>query len=123
LKSVRGVVEATAQNAPDRYGLRIGGEWYDGFGSCPAGRGDAVEVVYSDKGRFHNVEEVRPAEVDAEVAQRSSAEDGARDSRIARAVALKCAARLYADGWATAKEITDLAEKLEKWLRATPRTE
>lgn len=113
LKSVRGVVEATAQNAPDRYGVKIGQLWYDGFGPCPVARGQEVEVDYGESGRFRDVQEIRPAEAPAH-----GQGEAARDMQIARAVALKCAARLYADGWATAKEITDLAEKLEKWLRA-----
>jgi hypothetical protein len=44
-KTIRGVVAAAAQNAPDRYGLRIGRAWYDGFGACPAEKGEWVEVV------------------------------------------------------------------------------
>ena len=111
LKTVRGVVDATAQNASERYGLRIGGSWYDGFGSCPVNRGDEVEVDFVEDDRFRNVQEVRMAEGVAEPRAEL-------DRRIARAVALKCAATLYASGWASAKEVTDLAERLEKWLRA-----
>lgn len=128
LKSVRGVVEATAQNAHDRYGLRVGGEWYDGFGSCPAGRGDEVEVVYSDNGRFHNLKHVFCVEGPAEGAPEpgsgteKSAGQSAADSRIWRSVALKCAAALCSFGGdATGEETIALAEKFERWLRATSR--
>lgn len=118
VKEVRGVVEATAQNAPERYGLRVAGEWYDGFGSCPVEKGDQVAVVFSDSGRFHNVQDVRLAEPGAETEPERRAWDEAKDGRIARAVALKCAARLHESNWATAKEVLELAEKFESWLRA-----
>ncbi len=115
VKTVQGVVEATAQNAPDRYGLRIGHEWYDGFGPCPAERGDAVEVAYSEKGKFRDVEKVRRAEPKPAVLDFERL-DAVRERQIARAVALKCAAQLYAEGWATSAEVVTLAEKFETWL-------
>jgi len=131
LKHVRGVVEATAQNAPDRYGFRIGQEWFGGFGSCPVEKGDEVEVVYADNGRFHNVKDVlRPGELAEEEAPESNSDNGAeesadqssKNSRIARAVALKCAAALCSfSSDAAADDVIEMAEKFEGWLRATSR--
>jgi hypothetical protein len=114
MKSARGRVEATAQNAPERYGLRIGGVWYDGFGQCPVERDDQVEVVYEDSGgRFRNIEEVRP--VGSEQLGVRVLEAG-RDERVMRCVALKCAATLFASDWATVEEILKTAERFEGWL-------
>lgn len=123
LKHVRGVVEATAQNAPDRYGFRVGGEWYGGFGSCPVEKGDEVEVAYADNGRFHNVKEVRPVEEEANSdGAEASAERSSVNSRIARAVALKCAAALCSfSNDASADDVIEMAMKFERWLRATSR--
>jgi len=121
LKHVRGVVEAAAQNAPDRFGFRIGGEWYGGFGSCPVERGDEVEVVYADNGRFHNVKEVRPVGETDSNDSASNAEQSSKNSRIARAVALKCAAAVNCNNYATADDVLGTAEKFERWLRATSR--
>ena len=74
------------------------------------------------RSRFHNLQEVRVAEApDAETAEKSSATDGARDRRISRAVALKCAAAVNCNNYATADDVLETAEKFERWLRATSR--
>lgn len=117
LKTVRGQVEATAQNAPDRFGVRIGETWYDGFGACPVSRGDEVEVVYSENDRFHDIADVRLVEEGGapRVESRGLVRD---DSRIARSVALKCAAAIKSTGRAKAEDVIAIAEKFDRWLRA-----
>lgn len=90
VKTVRGIVYATAQNTS-----RIGRVWYDGFGSCPVERGADVEVDFVEDDRFRNVQEVRIVEAEA---PRREARDCSADRRVARAVALTCAATLHAAG-------------------------
>lgn len=111
-KTVRGVVEAAAQNTPERYGLRIGGDWYDGFGDVPAARGDAVEVQYAENGRYRNVQSVRVVE---------AAASDERASDITRAVALKAAAQVCAGSETQAKVVLSLAQAFEGWI-AAPRS-
>lgn len=117
LKTVRGLVEATAQNAPDRFGVRIGEDWYDGFGSCPVNRGDEVEIQYFENDRFHNIAKVLVVEEGG--ARRMESRGMVRDdSRIARSVALKSAAAIRATGRVKAEDVIAVAEKFEGWLRA-----
>ena len=116
IKRVRGAVEAVARNKPDRFGLRIGGAWFDGFGSSPVEKGDEVEVDYVENGRYRNIQEVRLGEKGDAVKAEPD-----RESRIARAVALKCATRLCEGSPAKVADVLELAGKLEAWLCATPR--
>ncbi len=43
----------------DRYGMKVGDNWYNGFGSCPAKKGDNVSFDYEDNQAgdrvFHNI--------------------------------------------------------------------
>ena len=118
MNTVRGVVEATAQNKPDRFGVRIGGEWYDGFGDCPVQKGDDVAVTFTHRGRFRNIHEVSLVTAGQKA---DASEETKRESRIARAVALKCATKLFEGSPAKAPDVLELAATFEGWLRATPR--
>ena len=117
-KTVRGSVEAVARNKPDRFGLKVGGAWFDGFGSSPVEKGDEVEVDYVENGRYRNIQEVRL--VQERKADSADAEND-RETHIARAVALKCATRLCEGKPANVADVLALAEKLVEWLSATPR--
>lgn len=57
-----GVVEAVAQHDGGRYSVKLGGEWYSGFGSCPAQRGAAYVIEYTTNGRFRNVKSTKELE-------------------------------------------------------------
>jgi hypothetical protein len=126
LKTIQGVVKATAQNAPERFGLRIGPEWYDGFGECPVERGAEVEVRYTDNGKYHDLQEVAVVEPgraeEPAVGESASVEESAEVVRITRAVALKCAATVRSSSKAEAEDVVYDAEIFERWLRrAGPR--
>lgn len=64
VKKAQGVVAAVAQNRPGRYGFRMGEVWYGGLGICPVEKGARVEVLYTENGRFKDVEEVRRLIID-----------------------------------------------------------
>jgi hypothetical protein len=119
VRTAQGVVEATAQNSPSRYGIRVGELWYDGFGQCPVETGDEVEIDYVERGRFRNIEGLKRLESEEDAAE--DAEEAPRaesvEARIARAVALKCATMLSTPG-ASSAEVLGLAQQFEKWLRA-----
>jgi len=34
-EQVERTVEHTAQNTPTRFGVKVDGNWYDGWGQCP----------------------------------------------------------------------------------------
>lgn len=53
-----GAVEAVSQK-DGRYGVRIGGEWYGGFGTCPVSEGQVCVVEYVVRGKYRNVVRVR----------------------------------------------------------------
>ena len=120
LVTVQGTVEATAQNAPGRYGVKIADEWFDGFGQCPVEKGDEVEVAYVERGKFKNLKRVKVAEVDDDNDAYTATEE-MRDptvSRINRAVALKCAAQVVAGRSGDPESVIEIAERFNKWLRA-----
>lgn len=54
-----GVVEAVAQHDERRYSVKIGGEWYGGFGTCPAEKGSVYVIEYALNGRFRNIRRIR----------------------------------------------------------------
>lgn len=129
LKKIQGVVAAAAQNSPDRYGIRIGEQWYGGFGTCPVEKGAVVEVAYVENGIYRNVKEI---ELLAEQTAEASSDNGSaveelpvetrlsHDSRIARAVALKCAVEAHkVNDSIVAEAVLKTAEKFERWLNAT----
>lgn len=47
-------VEAVSQNDKG-FGLKIGGEWYNGFEKAPAKKGDLVSFAYEKKGKWNNI--------------------------------------------------------------------
>jgi len=124
-KTIQGVVKASAQNTPERFGLRIGPEWYDGFGECPVEKGAEVEVRYTDNGKYHDLQEVEvigPGRAEEPVPSESASaastvEESAEVVRIARAVALKCAATVRSGSKVEAEDVVYDAEIFERWLR------
>ena len=120
LVTVQGTVEATAQNARNRFGVKIADCWIDGFGSCPVKKGDEVEVAYVERGQFKNLKRVKVAEVDDENDADTATEE-IRDptvSRINRAVALKCAAQVVSGRSGDPESVIETARRFEEWLRA-----
>jgi hypothetical protein len=114
LKSAKGRVEATAQNSAERYGLKLAGSWYNGFGQCPAERGDEIQIDYVENGEYRNLENVRHVDSESELGVRML--DANRDERVVRCVALKCATTLFASEFGTVEEVLNVAERLEQWL-------
>lgn len=44
IEKTEGVVESAVQNSTTRYGVRLGGIWYNGFGKVKVRKGDLVGV-------------------------------------------------------------------------------
>lgn len=72
LITTSGAVEVVSQK-DGRYGIRIGGEWYGGFGACPVSKGQACVVDYVIRGPYRNI--VRVREVGDSVPHSASAEE------------------------------------------------
>lgn len=51
-------VEATAQHTPQRYSVKVGGEWYTGFGSCRLRRGVVYLIRYTTNGQYRNIKTI-----------------------------------------------------------------
>lgn len=125
---VQGEVEVAVQNAATRYGVRVGGVWYNGWGEVPVSKGAVVEIKYSVNSGYTDIEALRVLEGD--VIERFDDDDdvpaakwcGAqRDARITKAVALKCACVLLQHGRKKELEaVLNAAGEFERWLRATP---
>ena len=98
LSVVEGTVEAVAQNAPNRYGVKLYGKWYNGFGTCRVAKGDHVYIEYElterDEAIFRNIKLIK--KVDDETGQiieeaDKKTEINGKDDRMIRAWALKLA--------------------------------
>jgi hypothetical protein len=102
VETVQGVVEHAVQNTNTRYGVRIGGVWYNGFGRLPVRKGDLVAVDFVNHDGYANIENIEEAGFAGEPAAAATSRGAAqaqapddRDGRITRAVALKCAVVLW----------------------------
>jgi hypothetical protein len=45
----------TTKDGKDRYGVKLGGEWFNGFGKCPVKKGDKVNIEYITNGKWQNI--------------------------------------------------------------------
>ena len=79
-KQIEGMVSAVSQRA-DRYGVKIGEDWYGGFGTCPVSRGDRVQLSFLEKGEWKNIASIKPL-VDQPQAELSEAEIEQVQARI-----------------------------------------
>ncbi|MBI4447182.1 MAG: hypothetical protein HY645_14905 [Acidobacteria bacterium] len=53
-----GEVAAVSQKA-NRYGVKIGEDWYGGFGQCPVSKGSRVVLRFYEKGGWKNIVSIR----------------------------------------------------------------
>ena len=68
-----GVIEKTSSkvmNGKEKYGLKLGGKWFNGFGKVPAKEGDTIEFEYEeakveDK-TYYNIKVIRDVKNTAE---------------------------------------------------------
>lgn len=112
VKNIRGAAESVVQNSKERYGVKIDGQWYDGFGTLPVVKGDEVEIDYEERNGFRNIKKIVGPGPDS--SSETVAVEQDRDAVIARHVALKCAVQLpKATSPGAAMSI---AEKFQKWL-------
>jgi len=129
-----GKLEACSQPAENRYGILVGGKWFNGFGSNPfrSLEGKTVKVEYEevvkDSGIYRNV--ISVAEVQkSEIKEESDDEENQnknqttlKDVFIARSVALKAAIESMGpitggdDLELYLSSVLDFASKYEKWL-------
>ena len=71
---IEGVVSAVRQRA-DNYGVKVGDDWYGGFGQCPVREGSRVAVKFYEKDGWKNLTSIRLLETeepeldDAELAE------------------------------------------------------
>jgi len=125
--TVQGVVEHAVQNSETRYGVRIERVWYNGFGKLAVRKGDIVRVEYVDHNGYANIENIEIAGVPGVPELRTARQElekelasaGAnKDTRITKAVALKCAVSLWANSKRQDVEERTLrsAKVFEDWL-------
>jgi hypothetical protein len=137
-KQVEGVVEHTAHNTPTRFGVKVDGNWYDGWGQCPDVKGRNVRIEYRGKGRFRDIQTIAviegetteqvyqrpPKTQDNQAARRypvvfeEYVMDDVREGTQRRCAALSAAAG-YAQYW-TPDEVLRRAKQFEDWLAGGP---
>lgn len=55
---IEGIVSAVSQRE-DRYGVKIGEDWFGGFGTCPVKKGDSVVVSFWERDGWKNIKGIR----------------------------------------------------------------
>lgn len=95
-----GVVEWAVQNSATRYGVKVAGVWYNGFGELKLRRGELVRIVYEVNDGFHDIVQIEPIEPKKILPNKKGADalvssEDAKGMGIVRAVALKAAVCLY----------------------------
>jgi hypothetical protein len=118
VKVASGEVEAAVQNSETRYGVKLGGLWFNGFGKCPVERGCNINLKYVERNSFRNIVEIDvPLKLSGEV---PGTRPSMRDRFVAYSVALKAVATLHAhSGVAEAwQHIRRDTESLAEWLLA-----
>ena len=56
--NIQGTVSA-AKNKDGKFGIKIGEEWYNGFGEANCKKGDVVEVEFKQNGKWKNVDSIK----------------------------------------------------------------
>jgi hypothetical protein len=80
------IIEAVSDKG-DRYSVRVGDEWFSGFGKCDLIKGDIVDIEYEKKGMFNNIKKIEKTAV--KQTECETEKIIARDLVITRQVAFK----------------------------------
>ena len=131
---IKGKLEACSQPAPNRYGILVNGEWYNGFGENPwkEYQDCLVEVFYTQVTKGNNIyrnvekvvlfEEKSNDEHEEKTEATSKQQKTMKDVFIARSVALKVASEMigsisgHDDETEYLKIMQRFAEFCENWL-------
>lgn len=116
VKVASGEVEAAAQNSETRYGVRIGGLWFNGFGKCPVERGCNINLKYVERNGFRNIVSIDvPLKLSEPVP--GAIRPDAKERLVVYSVALKAAASCWrsAEGLSSVG-VKKLAENFAEWL-------
>lgn len=115
---VSGVVEAVSQHDERRFSIKVGGEWYSGFGSCPAVRGSVYVVEYAVNGRFRNIKRIREV---GEAFPGTFAEEGVRpqETRVEALLSVPIAVKNYVttSGWQQTAVTAEDEELIQREVR------
>jgi len=57
-EQIKGLIEAVSNKIKGRYSLKIGKDWYSGFGSTEANKGDEVEIEFQENKGFLNIKKI-----------------------------------------------------------------
>ena len=57
MEKIKGIVDGVNNNG-DRYGIIIGGIWYNGIGASLVNKGDEVEIEFEVNGTFNNIKKM-----------------------------------------------------------------
>lgn len=55
---INGLVSAVKQREKG-YSVKIGIDWFSGFGECPTKKGDSVEIEYKEDGQWKNITDIK----------------------------------------------------------------
>lgn len=57
MTKITGTTKAVS-NKDGKYGINVNDIWYNGFGSCPANKGDFVEIEFEVNGIYKNIKQI-----------------------------------------------------------------
>lgn len=53
-----GQIDAVSIKKDNKYAIRIGDRWFNGFGKLPAEKGDTIELEYGTNNNFNNISKI-----------------------------------------------------------------
>lgn len=107
-----GIISAVNQRDSSKYGVKIGAEWYGGYGACPVKKGDTASIEYKLNGKYRNIIKIeREKEAEAQPANRDNVVDD-----IHLQVCLKAAAQILTGTKVPASEVAQYSKELLKEL-------
>ena len=112
-----GVVQALKQHDERRYSIKVGEEWYSGFGSCLAEKSSVYVIEYTLNGRFRNITRIR--EVGEAVAGAFSQQHEELETRAEELPSVPIAVRNYLTptGWHQTGITVEDDELIQKEIR------
>jgi len=59
---VEAITEKPSRTGKLRYGILMGGDWFNGWGQCPVRKGQEITLLFTENGKWKDVEEIKGVE-------------------------------------------------------------
>ena len=113
---IKGIVSAIS-NKEGRYGVKVNGLWFNGFGEAECSKDDDVEIDYEVVGKFNNVTKItggKKSDKESKEPKQDRIDEATRLRR--RTDCILKSVDVWVSGKIDRKDITGLAEELIEFV-------